>query len=242
MAKTRMHRVVLHCHSQWSYDGHWRLDQIARLFGTLGADAVLMTEHDQGFSEERFAAYRAACAEASTPRCTLVPGIEYSSPDNAVHILTWGLAHYLAEYRPVTETLERVAEGGGVAVFAHPARRDAWQLFDPAWVPLLAGIEIWNRKTDGVAPGTEALQLQAETGLAPTVGIDFHRWRHYWPLGHLAPGTGDVAEDAVAAVRAGTLQPYAFRRALSGSGGAPQHWLERRRRGLRDLIRGKRHG
>ena len=66
----------------------------------------MMTEHDQGFSADRFADYRAACAAASTPRCRLIPGIEYSSPENDVHILTWGMEGYLAEYRPVQETLE----------------------------------------------------------------------------------------------------------------------------------------
>ena len=42
-------RVVLHCHSTWSHDGHWPLERIARLFGRLGIGAVMMTEHDTGF-------------------------------------------------------------------------------------------------------------------------------------------------------------------------------------------------
>ena len=239
-----MRRVVLHCHSTWSYDGHWELPAIARLFGALGADAVMMTEHDQGFSADRFTEYRAACAEASTPRCRLIPGIEYSSPENDVHILTWGMAGYLAEYRPVQETLEGVSDAGGVAVFAHPARREAWRLYDPAWTPLLSGLEIWNRKTDGVAPGIEALKLQAETGLPATVGVDFHRWRHYWPLSHRLEGAGEIEADAVAAARAGALTPQAFRRPLTDGSGAPtaaraHRALERARTGLRDLVRGR---
>ena len=209
-----MHSIVLHCHSNWSYDGHWSLSSIARLFGVFGVDAVLMTEHDHGFTQERWEDYCAACAAASTKRCTLVPGIEYSSPDNAIHLLSWGMDRFLTEYRPVSETLTRIGECGGVAVFAHPVRRDAWQLFDPSWVPLLCGIEVWNRKTDGLAPAREALRLQAQTGLPPTVGVDFHRWKQFWPINHRIPGDGNVTLDAIAALRAGKLKPYALRRPL----------------------------
>lgn len=50
-----------------------------------------------------------ACAAASTPRCKLIPGIEYSSPGHRIHLLTWGLHSFLAEHRPVEETLAAVS-------------------------------------------------------------------------------------------------------------------------------------
>lgn len=249
---TRKLRVVLHAHSVWSYDGHWQLPEIARLFGRLGADAVMMTEHDTGFAPGRFAEYRAACAAASTPRCRLVPGIEYSDPGNDIHILTWGLDRFLGEGRQVEATLEDVRACGGVAVFAHPARHDAWRLFREAWVPLLDGIEIWNRKTDGVAPGAEALRLRAATGLAPTVGVDFHRARHFYPLDHAVDaeaGPGEEPEGLlVRAIRARALEPRAFRRPLEAAGqpgpGAfrVHRGLEAGRRALRRIVRGRRTG
>lgn len=235
-------RIVLHAHSTWSYDGRWTLPALARLFGRTGVDAVLMTEHDTGFEPSRFAEYRAACEAASTPACKLIPGIEYSSPDNSVHILTWGLTGFLAEGRPTLETLERVAEAGGAAVFAHPARREAWRLFDAAWVPLLSGIELWNRKTDGIAPGMEARRLLGETGLPATVGIDFHRSRHLWPLDHfMQVPAGDLETAAAAAIREGRLTPRAFGRPLVGPEGVrptPRHdRIEHLRRSLRDSRR-----
>ncbi|NNF71360.1 MAG: hypothetical protein HKN02_04115, partial [Rhodobacteraceae bacterium] len=190
-------RVVLHAHSTWSYDGVWGLPAIARLYGALGVRAVMMTEHDTGFDPARFGEYRAACAAASTARCTLIPGIEYSSPDNAVHILTWGLNDFLAEHRPVLETLQAVREKGGVAVFAHPARRNARSFFKDDWVPYLAGIELWNRKTDGVTVGAEALDLIRKTGLPATVGQDFHILRHLYPLTMTAHVTGDLEPELV---------------------------------------------
>lgn len=237
-------RVVLHAHSTWSYDGRWALPRIARVYGMLGVDAVMMSEHDTGFDPDRFGAYRAACADASTARCTLIPGIEYSSPDNDIHMLTWGLDHFLSEHAPVSETLSRVSEAGGAAIFAHPVRRDAFAAFDPAWVPYLSGIELWNRKSDGVTWGRAAETLIAQTGLPATVGQDFHRARHIYPLTmKVDPPKGDLEAGLVAALRAGQMLPQAFRRNLIGDGGdilaGPHDWLERRRVGLRDLVRGR---
>ena len=236
-------RVVLHAHSTWSYDGRWSLSRIARAYGALGVDAVMMSEHDTGFDPESFGAYRAACAAASTGRCTLIPGIEYSSPDNDIHMLTWGLDRFLAEHAPVLETLFDVQEAGGAAIFAHPVRRGAWEAFDPAWVPYLSGIELWNRKSDGITVGDQAARLMTETGLPVTVGQDFHRLRHMYPLTmKVARPTGDLEAGLVAALRAGAMVPHAFRRPLLDGDTirrGPHDWLERRRVGLRDLVRGK---
>ncbi|MEM9969484.1 MAG: hypothetical protein AAF762_00075 [Pseudomonadota bacterium] len=236
--------VVLHAHSTWSYDGTWELDRIARLYGAFGVDVVMMTEHDTGFDPTRFDDYRAECAAASTRRCRLVPGIEYSSPDNDIHILTWGLETFLAEHRPVLETLSAVSEAKGAAIFAHPVRRDAWKRFDPAWVPHLHGIELWNRKSDGIAPGAQAEALIAGTGLPATVGQDFHKLRHLWPLTMaIRAEKTDPEADLVAALRAGEAVPRAFRRPLLVDGvlrRGPHDRLEAMRQRLRDLVRKKR--
>lgn len=236
------YRVVLHAHSTWSYDGHWTLPEIARLFDRMGADAVFMTEHDTGFAPDRFAEFREACDTASTSRCRLVPGIEYSSPDNRVHILTWGLDRFLAEHRPVIETLADVAQFGGVALFAHPARRDAWEAFDPEWTPLLHGMEVWNRKTDGLTVGERALELVEETGLPATVGVDFHRLRHLYPLTMRVPrASGDIERDVIEGLRSGKAQPHVAGRSLFDANGRPDtrvhEGLERMRKRIVKLIR-----
>jgi predicted metal-dependent phosphoesterase TrpH len=84
-------RVAAHVHSDWSYDGSWNLADLARAFHRRGYSAVLMAEHDRGFDSGRWAAYRAACAEASARGgAILVPGIEYSDSANDVHIPVWG--------------------------------------------------------------------------------------------------------------------------------------------------------
>jgi predicted metal-dependent phosphoesterase TrpH len=202
----------------------------------------MMTEHDTGFDPARFGEYREACARASTSRCRLIPGIEYSSPENDVHILTWGLSHFLAEHRPVMETLRGVRAGGGVAVFAHPARRKAWQQFRSEWAPLLAAIEVWNRKSDGLRWSHEALNLAREYCLPPTVGMDFHRVRHLYPLTNRfdVPPASNLEAALVDALARGSQVASALGRVLFGEGGRPKTFphvpMERLRQGILAII------
>src|ERR1700710_99038 len=58
-------RAAMHAHSDWSYDAHVPLAQLASLFARRGYDAVFMCEHDRGFTAERKRAYDDACARAS---------------------------------------------------------------------------------------------------------------------------------------------------------------------------------
>ena len=174
--------AVSHVHSEWSYDGSWKLDELVHEFSGRGYQVMLTTEHDRGFTESRWADYRAACRQASTEKLLIVPGIEYSDPENIIHILTWGDVPFLGENLRTRTVLEAVQKAGGVAVMAHPSRRKAWQRFDAAWSEYLTGIEIWNRKTDGWRPSPDARALLAASGCAPFVGMDFHERRQLFPL------------------------------------------------------------
>lgn len=236
-------KVVMHAHSTWSYDGHWSLDDIARVFGGLGIDTVMMSEHDTGFDPLRFSDYRAACASASTRRCRLIPGIEYSSPENDIHILTWGLDRFLQEHQPVIDTLQAVRDAGGVAILAHPARRDAHRKIERAWLPLLSGIEVWNRKTDGLTFGREALRLRKETKLPASVGCDFHRLKHYYPLTNRFEivDAANLEHELVDALKKGKQQPCAFGKPIFDADGdihpKLHDRLEATRKGLLAALR-----
>src|SRR5919108_3575647 len=125
--------AACHIHSSWSYAGRWSLEAIAEELEGRGFGLVMMTEHDRGFTEARRQSHREACAKFSRPNCLLVPGIEYSDASNTVHILVWGPVPFLGEGVPTPELLDVVRRSSGVAVLAHPSRRNAWKLFDPAW-------------------------------------------------------------------------------------------------------------
>lgn len=189
--------AACHMHSVWSYDGKWSLDQLRDKFGRRGCRILMMTEHDRGFTAARWEQYRTACAEASSKDVLVVPGIEYSDSANRTHVLVWGNIPFLGEGLPTGEMLEAVRKCNGVAVFAHPGRKQAWKSFEPEWVEKLLGIEVWNRKYDGWAPGEVAFTLQQSGNAIPFVGLDFHTSRQTFPLGMVLEIDAEVTEESV---------------------------------------------
>jgi hypothetical protein len=171
----------------------------------------MTTEHDQGFTADRLAEYREACARASSDRLLIVPGMEYSDADNRIHILVWGPVPFLGEAQSTISVLEAVAAHGGIAVFAHARRRNAWQCVEPNWIERLWGIEIWNRKYDGFAPGQIALAMRERSGCTPFVGLDFHTSRQLFPLTMTLEMADPINEDnAIDCLRQRRCSPSAF--------------------------------
>ena len=203
--------AACHVHSNLSYDGSYTLEALSDKFSRAGYRVLLMTEHDRGFSPERLCQLRQLCDSASTRDLLVIPGIEYSDASNQVHILVWGDVPFLGENLPTRETLHRVKEAGGVAVLAHPFRRNAWQCFEPSWGEALAGIEVWNRKYDGFAPNRIAQELQRSVGAIPFVGLDFHTQRQFFPLAMAMDIQSTVTEQAVLeCIRARRVNPRVF--------------------------------
>jgi len=204
-------QAACHVHSDWSYDGKWSLERIAKNFSKRGYQVVMVTEHDRGFSETRRLEHREACRNASSDRVLMVPGIEYSDGANCVHILAWGNVPFVGENMETEKILRAAADCGGVAVLAHPSRKQAWRSFDPALSPGLLGIEYWNRKTDGWAPSPNAGDLLRATGVLPFVGLDFHEPRQFFPLAMLLDINPPLTEESVLdALRAKRCSPQAF--------------------------------
>ena len=212
---TAMINAACHIHSDWSYDGKWTLAELSAEFGRREYRVVMMTEHDRGFTEARRQEHRAACAAASSADVLMLPGIEYSDAGNVVHVLVWGEVAFIGENVPTAELLKAVRAANGVAVLAHPSRRKAWQVFDPAWAADLLGVEVWNRKTDGWSPSKAALPLLESTRAVPFVGMDFHDRRQFFSLAMRLDLTGGLSEASVLeCLRARCCQALAFDRAL----------------------------
>src|SRR5207302_7260974 len=96
-----------------------------------------------------------------------------------------------------SELLKKVTEANGVAVLAHPSRKNAWQCFDPEWSKYLLGIEVWNRKTDGWAPSRNATPLLKGNSLLQFVGLDFHARNQFFPLAMEIDVASVVSENSV---------------------------------------------
>ena len=189
--------AACHVHSTWSYDGSWSLGALSAKFSRRGCRVLMMTEHDRGFTAERLAQFREACALASSSKILVVPGIEYSDAANRVHVLVWGPVPFLGEGLATGRMLEAVQDAGGLAVLAHPTRREAWNSFDSSWAGRLLGIEAWNRKYDGWAPSRTAPALLQQAGAIPFVGLDFHTQRQSFPLSMALNMEENVSEENV---------------------------------------------
>jgi hypothetical protein len=176
-----MNRVLLHNHSTWS-DGRMSLKGVARLAEWLGADAVVMSEHDYCFTSLKWDEYVGACMNASTSECVIIPGIEYSSPDDDFHILTVGTPRFHGARRELVDSLAEIRAEGGATVLAHPLRRNCFARITKEILDQLDAIEIWNRKTDGLLPKKAFFQFARTHELGVTVGMDLHTWRQSFPM------------------------------------------------------------
>ena len=126
-------------------------------------------------------------------------------------------------------------------MLAHPGRRDAWKRPDPHSIAF-DGVEVWNRKYDGWAPGPVGTELADRHSLVPFFGLDFHTQRQFFPLAMgIDAEAGATAEDLVAALRARRCRPIAFggdgSRFLSGPGRGAARAAEGARRAARPAVR-----
>jgi hypothetical protein len=119
---------------------------------------------------------------ASSAKCIIVPGIEYSSPGDDLHVITMGTERFYGARRHLLEILSEVRMDGGAAVLPHPSRRDAIAQITDGECAALDGIEIWNRKVDGLAPIQSYYQLARERFLAAVIAMDLHSWRQIVPI------------------------------------------------------------
>ena len=72
-----MSKGLLHFHSNFSYDGHNSIQEIAKWRKTEKIDFIILTEHDNDFDNQKFENYVNEC-EKHSKNIILVPGIEYS--------------------------------------------------------------------------------------------------------------------------------------------------------------------
>jgi len=202
----------------------------------------MMTEHDRGFSGSRLEEYRAACAQASNEKILVVPGIEYSDAANRVHVLVWGRIPFLGECLPTIEMLKAAQAAGGLAVLAHPSRKEAWRVAEPEWRDHLLGVEVWNRKYDGLAPSRTAPELLDSMDAIPFAGLDFHTQKQSFPLTMALDVEGNISEESVLdSLRARKCSPRAFGLSLSDtllrSATPALHFAERGRKAVASAVR-----
>jgi hypothetical protein len=238
-------RLASHIHSSWSDDSPWTLPRLVVLLRRAGYQGALVCDHDRTMTDERWRLAKKECADVGRASgFLLVPGVEYQDPQHVTHLPVFGAGNFYGR-SPDPGDLLRIAHGEGAAtIFAHPARLNAWERFDPSWVTSLSGIEVWNRKYDGIIPNTWAVRTAAQYGLSSIVSLDFHGRRQLYPLTMRVRSGGRITSaDVVTALRNGECTASAWglapERITHGPLGAVGKGLEGLRRvaapGLRRL-------
>lgn len=209
-------RLAPHIHSSFSDDSDWAL---TRLVGTLrraGFHGALVCDHDRTMDQPTWQRIVNECDRIGDESdFLLVPGIEYQDPDHVVHLPVFGRARFYGRSPDIATVISQARADGAASFFAHPSRRDAWRRFDSDWAGDLAGIEVWNRKYDGVAPSAWALRTAREHGLLASVALDWHGPRQLFPLALRVadPGPGNNAqrsERVIEAILQGHARATAF--------------------------------
>ena len=203
-------KALFHIHSTYSYDGEWSLEKLKNSAIKHGYNALFICEHNRNFSDKKFKSLIKECDNLSDDKVLLIPGIEYEDADNIIHICTFGLKNLISEYSSINDLLQKVVKENGIAVYAHPEGKHSYKKIDKNVFSLLNGIEVWNRKEDGIKPSKIAWSLYKKHKVTPFVSLDFHRKAQLFPLSILFRNISLDKEEILESIRNGKLVSTAF--------------------------------
>lgn len=175
---------VIHFHSNYSYDGHDRIQDIVAFLRNRGCSFVFLTEHDDDFTDLKMERFVEDCEAASSEDFLVVPGIEFRC-GNKVHILGLGLKNFFRCEDP-KKVAEKINELEAKAIIAHPVRYA--DNVDYELIKLVDGVEIWNGNKDSrflINPSVLTQFIfwkKVNPKLVAVCGGDHHNLAHYFPL------------------------------------------------------------
>ena len=205
-------RGILHVHSSYSFDSTTPLEAIRLLARERNLSFVVQTEHSNELTAVQHRRYVEEAHALSDATFLLIPGVEYATADNRIHVLAIGAEIFWEDLRlcppeRLGELVERIRQSGGLSVLAHPERMDAIARVPPEVLERVDAIEVWNGKTDRLGPSPRAARevIRRRAGQAPApalVGLDLHAPSDFRPVGvELDRMPGDGA-DLVGLIRA----------------------------------------
>lgn len=124
-------RGAVHVHSDRSKDAATPIDEIVAQASAVGLDFVVLTDHNH---------WRDSSVEGEV---IVIGGAEYG-PEG--HLLGIGHADDFTSRQPRVQLADRIRQGGGLAVAAHPC--DPYEPFPGDVLPLMDGMEIYSLSHD----------------------------------------------------------------------------------------------
>lgn len=144
-----MSKGLLHFHSDFSYDGHNSIHEIADWAKLEGIDFIILTEHDNDYDTEKFDRYVKECHKNSND-IIIVPGIEYSfGLKRHIHFNVFGVNEFIETNNAIDDIprfLKYVADKGGLSILNHP--KSITKEIENVDFSALFGVELWNTKSD----------------------------------------------------------------------------------------------
>ena len=180
--KRKKLKGALHIHSSISYDGIMSVEELSFFFKRKKFDFALITEHSENVSKVIMNKLIDECKKLSSSEFLIIPGLEFSCRDD-LHILGLGVSKTSESDDPL-EVTHHIHKQGGVAVLAHPTKKE--YSLDGAWIEELDGVEIWNSAYDGkFLPQAESIKTfkklaEQNPHLKPFAGMDLHREKDYY--------------------------------------------------------------
>jgi predicted metal-dependent phosphoesterase TrpH len=161
--------VELHTHSSLSHDGRDPVDHLLEQAASVGLDAIAVTDHDE------IDASLDAVEMAPEYGLIGIPGMEITTAVG--HVLALGVDESVPAGLPFEATLDRIHEGGGIAVVPHPFQSSRHGVAPHISTETLASadaIEVYNSRLLTGRSNRKAERFAAVHDLPMTAGSDAH--------------------------------------------------------------------
>ncbi len=186
-------RLDLHVHSHHSPDSRMTVEAIVGAAVEAGLRGIALTDHNtvRGLRE-------LTVLQKQYPRYLFVPGVEVSASEG--HLLAYGLSEVPPRGRSVPETVDWVEAHGGVAVLAHPFRRNHGVGERVSREARIDAIEVRNGHNSELANARAEL-IAAQRHLGMTGGSDAHAVREIGRAYTLVPEPLSTLDDLLEHLR-----------------------------------------
>jgi len=215
--KTRPLKIDLHVHTYYSEDATTTLKELVHYARKNGLDGVAVTDHNT---------LRGAQKLAKKSQLIIIPGLEVSTRRG--HILALNITTLIPPKLSLVETIQKIHNAGGVAVFAHPAAvlKTAWGQ-TKTFSSYFDAVEVINSAAFPFGLSTYlSHRLAQKMKLPETAGSDAHHAQEIGTASTLINAESNI-DDVVEAIRKGATTPF----------GKPIAWAERVQRAAFYLTR-----
>lgn len=151
----------LHCHTALSHDAPLTLKKLVKMAKKRGLDGVAITNHNKVYH-----------GPLNIGGIDIIPGSEIDVK-NDVHLLAYFIENEVEEGRDFRETIKNVHQQGGVAIWAHPLRKEGVLEENKDVFSIIDGLESGNAMD--LKSHQKKVEMICENGnLLQTAGSDAH--------------------------------------------------------------------